>query len=215
MTIQDIYAQFMDEIMTTQWQELVSTFAQIASVWYARKNNILVYPTGIIGVILASWAYLFIAHPPLYADGILNIYYFGMSAYGWYNWMQKNDSDTDTFPISWCTKSELTTGIIGFVLAWAAIYFLLHYMTNSNTPFLDALVSSTAMTAMWWMAKRKIENWIAWIVSNIVAIPLNFYKGFMLFTVMYVIFLVLAYMGYLSWKKEALASVNSKAADEH
>lgn len=203
MTLHEIYSQFVQEIVTTSWQELISTFAQIASVWYARKNNILVYPTGIVGVLLASWAYLYIAHPPLYADGILNIYYFGMSAYGWYNWVQKTANNDDTYPISWCTKSELINGIIGFILGWAAIYLLLHYMTNSNTPILDSLVSATAVTAMWWMAKRKIENWIAWIVSNIVAIPLNFYKGFMLFTVMYVVFLVLAYMGYATWKKEA------------
>ena len=73
--------------------------------------------------------------------------------------------------------------------------------TNSNTPHLDALVSSSAITAMWWMAKRKIENWIAWIISNIIAIPLNFYKGLMLFTVMYIVFLGLALAGYYEWKK--------------
>ncbi len=202
MTIHDIYTQFINDILATRWQELVSTITQIASVWYARKNNILVYPTGIIGVLLAFWVYLFIAQPPLYADGILNLYYFAMSAYGWNQWLKKTESDEDTFPISWCNTKELATGIIGFVVAWIAIYFLLHYMTDSNTPLLDSLVSSTAMTAMWWMAKRKIENWIAWIVSNIIAIPLNFYKGFMLFTVMYVIFLVLAYMGYRTWKKK-------------
>jgi nicotinamide mononucleotide transporter len=55
---------------------------------------------------------------------------------------------------------------------------------------------------MWWMAKRKMENWLAWIVSNIVAIPLNFYKGFMLFTVMYVLFLGLAVSGFKEWKKK-------------
>jgi nicotinamide mononucleotide transporter len=74
--------------------------------------------------------------------------------------------------------------------------------TNSNTPILDSLVSASAVTAMWWMAKRKIENWIAWIFSNIVAIPLNFYKELMLFTLMYVLFLVLAWMGFVEWKKK-------------
>jgi nicotinamide mononucleotide transporter len=82
---------------------------------------------------------------------------------------------------------------------------MLVYITNSNTPILDSLVSASAVTAMWWMAKRKIENWIAWIVSNIVAIPLNFYKGFMLFTLMYILFLVMAYAGYTSWKKTTLS----------
>lgn len=86
MSTYEIYTKFISDFQFLSWQEWVSTFTQIASVWYARKNNILVYPTGIIGVLLAAWLYLFISAPPLYADGILNIYYFFMSVYGWYNW---------------------------------------------------------------------------------------------------------------------------------
>jgi nicotinamide mononucleotide transporter len=182
---------------------------QIASVWYARKNNVLVYPTGIIGVLLASYVYYFLSTPPLYADSILNIYYFLMSMYGWYNWVQKKDSE-ETYPISWCTKKELSLGVGFFFVFWAAIYLLLIKITDSNTPILDSLVSASAVTAMWWMAKRKIENWHAWIFSNVVAIPLNFYKGFMLFTLMYVLFLIMAYMGYVSWKKEIIKPNNKR-----
>jgi nicotinamide mononucleotide transporter len=160
---------------------------------------VLVYPTGIIGVLLASYIYFFISNPPLYADAVLNIYYFVMSIYGWYNWVQKKENGY-TYPISWCDKNELKFGVSVFLFFWAAIYFLLIKITNSNTPVLDSLVSSTAVTSMWWMAKRKMENWIAWMVSNLVAIPLNFYKGFMLFTLMYILFLALAVSGYKEWK---------------
>jgi nicotinamide mononucleotide transporter len=201
VSLAEIYNTFITNIQDTRWQEWVSTVLQIASVWYAKKNNVLVYPTGIIGVLLAFWVYRFISTPPLYADAYLNIYYFLMSVYGWYNWVQKKDSD-EKYPISWCTKNELIYGLTFFVVSWVAIYFLLVNITDSNTPLLDSLVSSSAVTAMWWMAKRKVENWLAWIFSNIVAIPLNFYKGFMLFTLMYVLFLVMAYMGYIGWKKE-------------
>ncbi|MBK8349167.1 MAG: nicotinamide mononucleotide transporter [Saprospiraceae bacterium] len=200
MTIQDIYQQFVTDIQYVRWQEWVSTIAQIASVWYARKNNILVYPTGIIGVLLASWVYFFLATPPLYADAILNVYYFFMSVYGWYNWVQKKENHALKYQISWCSSHQLFYGLTGFAIAWVTIYFLLTGLTDSNTPILDSLVSSSAVTAMWWMAQRKIENWLAWIFSNIVAIPLNFYKGFMLFTLMYILFLVMAFMGYLTWK---------------
>jgi nicotinamide mononucleotide transporter len=202
MSIAEIISKFTSDILITQWQEWVSTITQIASVWYARKNNILVFPTGIIGVLLAAWMYLVVANPPLYADGLLNIYYFGMSLYGWYNWVQKNNEQKFTFPISYCSKNELILGIGFFLASWILIFLLLKYGTNSNTPILDSLVSGSAITAMLWMAKRKIENWWAWIFSNIVAIPLNFYKGFMLFTVMYILFLWMAYLGYQSWKKE-------------
>ena len=195
------WEKFFSNVQQTSWQEWVSTITQLASVWYARKNNVLVYPTGIIGVLLAAYLYFFDSHPPLYADGTLNIYYFVMSLYGWYNWVQKKDADHLTYPISWCSKRELSIGLLVFMAFWGAIYFALVKMTNSNTPILDSLVSSSAVVAMWWMAKRKIENWLAWIASNIVAVPLNFYKEFYLFTLMYVLFLVMAVWGFIEWKK--------------
>lgn len=189
----------------TKWPEWISTIAQVASVWYAKKNNVLVYPTGIVGVLLASYVYFFMVDPPLYADASLNIYYFAMSVYGWYNWVQKKDDAHYTYPISWCSRKELGVGIGLFIFFWIVIYIVLSKFTDSNTPFLDSLVSSSAITSMWWMAKRKIENWLAWIFSNIIAIPLNFYKGLMLFTLMYVLFLALAWAGYKEWKKKMAA----------
>ena len=98
--------------------------------------------------------------------------------------------------------AELQIGISFFLLFWIFIYLLLVKLTNSNTPILDSLVSSSAVASMWWMTKRKMENWIAWIFSNIIAIPLNFYKGFMLFTLMYVLFLAIAVSGYREWKEK-------------
>lgn len=201
MTADQIWNTFLTNIRETGWMEWVSTISQIASVWYARKNNVLVYPTGIIGILLAAYLYFFESDPPLYADASLNLYYFAMSVYGWYNWVLKKDSGQPEYPVSWCNKRELNIGLSIFLGFWIALFFVLRNFTDSNTPFLDSLVSSSAVTAMWWMAKRKIENWIAWIASNIVAIPLNFYKGFMLFTIMYFLFLLLAWWGYIDWRK--------------
>lgn len=206
MNFQEIWDKLVTNIQQTGWKEWVSTITQIASVWYARKNNVLVYPTGIIGVLLAAYLYFFDSHPPLYADGALNIYYFVMSVYGWYNWVQKKDAQHFTYPISWCSKKELSIGAALFIVSWGTLYFTLVKITDSNTPILDSLVSASAVVAMWWMAKRKIENWLGWIVSNIVAIPLNFYKEFYLFTLMYVLFLGMAIWGFTEWKRQASKS---------
>lgn len=203
MSLEQLYQKFILDIQHTRWPEWVSTITQVASVWFARKNNILVYPTGIIGVLLAAYVYFFMIDPPLYADASLNIYYFAMSVYGWYNWVQKKDGEHFTYPIQWCSRKELNIGLAMFLFFWTLLFMVLQFLTDSNTPVLDSLVSSSAVTAMWWMAKRKIENWLAWIFSNIVAIPLNFYKELMLFTLMYVVFLVLAWMGFVEWKKKA------------
>ncbi|MBK7221786.1 MAG: nicotinamide mononucleotide transporter [Saprospiraceae bacterium] len=202
MTFSHYFQNFINDIANTRWQEWISTLSQLASVWYARKNNILVYPTGIIGVVLAAWIYFFIASPPLYADAVLNIYYLMMSLFGWYQWTRKKDNAV-VYPISWCSQKEWVNGLLLFAFSWLGIWILLHFFTDSNTQVLDSLVSASAVTAMWWMALRKVENWLAWTASNVIAIPLNFYKGFMLFTVMYVVFLLLALAGYLSWKKLA------------
>jgi len=210
LSLEEIYRQFIRNIQDTKWQEWVSTVTQIASVWFARQNNVLVYPVGIVGVLLAAYVYFFMVHPPLYADGGLNLYYFGMSVYGWYNWVQKKDEEHYRYPISWCTRRELMLGTGLFLLVWIVLLFILTRLTDSNTPVLDSLVSASAVTAMWWMAKRKIENWLAWIFSNIVAIPLNFYKELMLFTLMYLLFLALAWMGFLTWKKQAEPIANGR-----
>lgn len=191
----------LEDLLQLRWQEWASTLAQVASVYYARKNNILVYPTGIIGVLLAAYIYFFLVAPPLYADGGLNLYYFAMSVYGWVRWSQRKADQQIAYPISQCTQRELAGGILLFLGAWALLYAVLAFYTDSNTPVMDALVSSSAITAMWWMATRKLENWIAWIASNLVAIPLNLYKGLPVFTIMYVLFLFMAYQGYRDWKK--------------
>jgi nicotinamide mononucleotide transporter len=199
MSLSEIWKELVNNIQHTKLLEWISTITQIASVWYARKNNVLVYPTGIIGVLIASYLYF---NSKLYADGSLNIYYFLMSVYGWYNWGQKKDASHYTYPISWCTRPQLFFGIGFFLFFWVIIFYVLTNFTDSNTPLLDSLVSSSAITAMWWMAKRKIENWLAWIFSNIVAIPLNFYKHYYLFTLMYILFLAMAWWGYVEWKKQ-------------
>lgn len=198
MSFTEIYHQFIQDFRQFSMLELISTILQLASVWYAKKNNILVYPTGIIGVAIAAYVCLV---AQLYADSVLNIFYVVMSIYGWYHWVLKKDN-TYMYPISWCNKFEYLIGAILFIIGWAGIYFLLKNYTNSTVPILDSFVSSSAITAMWWMALRKIENWIAWIISDLVAIPLFFYKHLVLFAVMFVLFLILAVSGLLEWLKK-------------
>jgi len=202
MLLGEIWNKLVADLDKISWQEWLSTISQIISVWYARINNILVYPTGIAGVLLASWVYLFLTSPPLYAEGVLNIYYFCVSLYGWYNWKQKNENDALVYPITWCTFRERINGLGILLTSWFLISWFLIYYTDSDTPIPDALVSSSAITAMYWMAKRKIDNWLAWIFSDIIAIPLNYSKELLLFSLMYFVFLFLAWSGFVNWKEK-------------
>lgn len=193
--------QIWKGLLSTGWMEWVSVFSQLLSVWYARQNKIWVYPTGLIGVLLAFYLYLWESKPPLYADAILNLYYGVMSVYGWYWWMQKRETEW-AYPVRHAGKRERVWGMMAFVGGWVLIAWILDRFTDSNTPVMDAMVTASAMVGMWWMARRNIEHWLAWMVSNVVAIPLNVYKGFMLYAIMYLLLLGLAVWGWFDWKRK-------------
>lgn len=177
--------------------EFIAAAFGVISVWYSRKNNILVYPTGLVSVIL----YIYICyHAQLYADATLNFYYTVISLIGWYNWRQRKEEDL-LFPVSYCNPKEWIYGLIIFFTLLISIYLFLSYFTNSNVPLGDAFVSASSATAMWWMARRKIENWYAWILADIVAIPLFFYKELYFTVGQFIIFLILATWGLFHWKK--------------
>ena len=185
--------------------ELCAAFFGVLSVWYSRKNNILVYPTGIISVLI----YVYICFEyKLYADAGLNVYYFIMSIIGWVNWSKMHASHY-VFPISRCNSQEWLKGAIVFFVTLISLVLLLHHFTDSETVIADALVSAAAASAMWWMATRKVESWIAWTFSNIVAIPLFFHKGLYFTVVQYIIFLILAIWGYFTWQKEIIKKRNA------
>lgn len=176
--------------------EFIAALFGVISVWYSRKNDVLVFPTGIISVLL----YVFICYEyKLYADAGLNVYYFIMSVIGWVNWTRKK-SETFVFPISRCDIKEWIYGLSVFILVLIALILILTHFTDSTTIVADSVVSSSAATAMWWMARRKLESWYAWTVSNIVAIPLFFYKELYFTVGQYIVFLVLAIWGFYTWR---------------
>jgi len=203
LTLMQQIEENFEAISTLEW---ISTAAQILSVWYALKNNVLVFPTGIIGVSLAAYIYFFKISPPLYAEGLLHIYYFAMSIFGWYTWLLKKSDQTLAFPITWCSTKERLIGLMLAFTSWMILYSWLKYNTDSNTPVADALVTSFSILGMWWMAKRKIENWLAYLISNAVAIPLNYYKDLSLFSLMYIVFFIMAWRGFILWRKEVSVS---------
>lgn len=124
-----------------------------------------------------------------------------ISVIGWVNWSRKKEDDY-VFPISYCSPKEWLSGTAVFLLTLVTLVSVLHHYTDSNTVIADSLVSAAAATAMWWMARRKIESWYAWTVSNLVAIPLFYIKGLHFTVAQYILFLVLAIWGYFTWKNE-------------
>ncbi|HPW98783.1 MAG TPA: nicotinamide riboside transporter PnuC [Flavobacterium sp.] len=179
--------------------EITAVLFGLLSVWYAKKNNVLVFPTGLISTMI--YVYL-LWKWSLLGDMIINGYYAIMSIYGWYHWTRKKE-DVVEFPISITTKKEHVWSWILFVAAMLFVIFVYNYFDKftSWTAYIDTLTTGIFFAAMWLMAKRKIENWILWIIGDIISIPLYFYKGYTFTSIQYIIFTIIAIYGYLEWKR--------------
>jgi len=196
------WVEFFNKLVTgiqeTKLLEFVAVIFGIASVLFSRKENILVYPTGIINTIFYTW--FCFSWWGLYAEGSLNFYYTIMSIYGWYVWTKK--SNNKIIEITWNSKKDWIVSITFFTICWIVLFIVLKHYTTSTVPLGDSFASATAYTGMWQMTRKKIENWIWWILTNTASIPLYFYKGAVFTSFQYIVFLLLAIEGYIEWKKK-------------
>ena len=179
--------------------EAVAFVFGIMSVYYAKKANILVYPTGIICTVIT--VYILYVNGYL-GDMMMNFYYSVMSIYGWWNWSRKRD-DKYIVPISRTTQKEKIIGVILFILTMIVTYVVYKaYNYELKIPnYIDILTSGIFFTAMWYMANKKLENWTLWIIADIITIPLYAYRGLGMLSLQYLIFTILAIQGYIAWKK--------------
>jgi len=181
------------------WLEAVAVFFGITSVFYSIKKNILVFPTGMISTII--YVYICLKYK-LYADMGINAYYFAMSIYGWYLWSRPSNGNPER-PVTWLNNKGLVHAVLLFLGSYGALYFVLANFTDSDVPYWDSFTTASAFVGMWLMAKKKVENWIAWIITDIVSVPLYFYKGLMLTSFQFLFFTVLATIGLFEWIKAA------------
>ena len=193
-----LFQQYSDYQTLDISLEIIAVVFGILSVWFSKKNNILVYPTGMISTsiftyLLFKWSLL--------GDMMINAYYFMMSIYGWYIWTRKVNNIVT--PISKVSSLEKITSLIIFFFSLSFVYGIYNYFDKwgSYTSYVDNFTTAIFFVAMWLMANRKIENWIFWIIGNIISIPLYFYKGLTFTSIQYIIFTVIAISGYYTWKK--------------
>jgi|SRR5690242_9418831 len=199
MSMHELYRGLATGIGNMSWTEALAVVFAIISVLCARANNIWVYPAGIAGILLSIYIFTGEAYK-LYPDAGLNLYYLVMSIYGWYVWTRKDAQQHQT-PVTWCSRKELTTAALIFLVLWVTLYGWLSIYRINNVPLLDSFCSSMACSGMWLLAKRKIENWIALLISDAAAIPLFFIKKLILFCGLNIVYVIIAWLGYLSWKK--------------
>ena len=179
--------------------EIVAVVFGFLSVWFSKQNNILVFPTGMIST--AIFVYLLLKWE-LLGDMMINGYYFAMSVYGWYIWTRKVDA-THVTPISTTTQKEkqISIGIFLATLLFVFVVYKAFDKWTSWVAYVDTLTTAIFFVGMWLMARRKIENWIFWIIGDVISVPLYLYKGFTFTSFQYLGFTIIAIYGYLAWKK--------------
>lgn len=195
-----LFSQYKNYPTHEIFLELVAIFFGLLSVWLAKKNNILVFPTGIINTAI----YVFLLWKwNLLGDMVINFYYVIMSIYGWYHWSRKKD-DVNQYKIAKSTKSEWLYSLYIFITTIVlviAVYLFFDKFTHW-TSYVDTFVTGIFFSGMWLMARRKIENWLFWIVGDIISIPMYFVKGYTFTSIQYLIFTIIAFYGYREWKKK-------------
>ena len=197
MEILSILDTLRENLMASSWFEAVAVIFGLMSVWFARKENIWVYPTGIISVLI----YVYICFDvKLYADAGINAFYFIMSVYGWIMWTRK-DTQQHFRPISRATAVQNIVSFSGLILFFILLSYLLIHYTDSNVPYWDGLTTSIFILGMWLMALKKIENWLFWIAGDAISIPLFASKGLILTSFQFAVFLGLAIAGYVEWRR--------------
>jgi nicotinamide mononucleotide transporter len=158
----------------------------------------LVFPVGIINTAISI--YLYLTHG-LYADASVNFYYTVMSVIGWFMWARKKDGHTALI-ITKSTGIDWRNALLFFSICWIILFILLKKFTDSTVPQADSFTSAAAFTGMWLMNKKKLENWTWWIITDLASVPLNFYKHLVFLSFQYFVFLILAIMGYITWRKK-------------
>lgn len=206
MVFHDFFHLLLQEIMNSSWIEIVAASLGLVSVWYAKKANILTYPSGIVSVLL----YVYICFKAqLYADMGINAYYFVFSVYGWIIWSRK-DENKEELPVTYSGRKTWIISILVFLVSLVIIQILLRIFKANDVvywstfvPYTDTFTTAVAIVGMWLMAIKKVENWIFWILTDVVSVPLYLYKGLVFTSFQYFVFLILAVLGYIEWRKLA------------
>ena len=190
--------------MQTSWLEFIAVVAGIGSVWFSKKENILVYPVGLVNTII--YIYLSIKGS-LFGEASVNLYYTIMSVYGWMLWAKRDQQAHHVVVITKSNRKDWIQQVLFFLFFYCVIFAALTYLKKDFAPgaipAADAFASATAFTGMWLMARKKVESWWWWILTNISSIPLYFVKGYVFTSVYYFILLIMAFWGLAEWIKRA------------
>ena len=190
----------MKDYITENWVEIAGAVLSLLYLYLSIREKSALWIFGFISSVLYIFVFF---ESKLYADMSLNFYYLGVSIYGWINWHRKigqfKDSGLHITRIS--GKEQILSYLFGTIFVYLAYYLVLEFLTDSTIPVADSVVGALSVIATWMLARKKIENWLVWIVVDAFAAGLYLYKGLYPTTILFIIYTIMAVVGYYQWKK--------------
>lgn len=190
----------MKDYITENWVEIAGAVLSLLYLYLSIREKSALWIFGFISSLLYIFVFF---ESKLYADMSLNFYYLGVSIYGWINWHRKigqfKDSGLHITRIS--GKQQILSYLFGTIFVYLAYYLVLELLTDSTIPVADSVVGALSVIATWMLARKKIENWLVWIVVDAFAAGLYLYKGLYPTTILFIIYTIMAVVGYYQWKK--------------
>lgn len=207
MSLADIpWYSFFEQIPWSTLLEILGFCTGILYLWWEYHADSRLWLASIIMPMISMWIYF---HKGIYADFAINIYYFVIAIYGYVLWTcskkshgteaEENESKKG-LPITHIPTGKLLLSTAVFALLWGVLYFMLDTLTDSSVPFADSFTTALSIVAMWMLARKYLEQWLAWVAVDAVCVGLYFYKGIYLYAILYAIYTVIALVGYRKWK---------------
>jgi len=181
--------------------ELIGTITGLSYIYFSIKQKIWIWPIGILSSLLYIYVYF---NSKVYANMGLQLYYFFISFYGWYFWLNGNKTNEkrEEVLVTFTKKKMAIYLTIVTTVIFVAIALILRYLTDSKVPILDAITAAGSIVATWMLVKKYLEHWLVWIVVNIISIGLYIYQGLYITIILFAAYLIMAFVGYFKWKKE-------------
>ncbi len=178
--------------------EIIGAVIGLAYLYLEYKANIWLWPVGVLMPLV--YGYIFY-HSKFYADMGINVYYFFASIYGWLQWSKNKSQQLPEANITYTPKHLYVRLSVIFIILFTTITFILIKFTDSPVPFGDGFTTALSIVAMWMLAKKYIEQWLLWIVVNVVSFILFFWKGLYPTAILFIVYSIIPIFGYLKWKK--------------
>lgn len=179
--------------------EIIGAVLSIIYIFFSIRKSIWLWP---VGLLASAFYVLVFFYSKLYAEMGLQVYYIGVSIYGWYFWFfGKNGNQNEEVPVSSLNLKQSLYYTLVFIGFYSALFFILKNFTDSPIPGWDSLATALSLVGTWMLAKKILENWLVWIVADALCIGISFYKELYFTSGLFFVYTIMAYFGFLNWKK--------------